>query len=478
MNKPVSVKTWLTLIGLAGLGVGMTACEVDSYLDPSVVGYWERTPITLPILDRIDIIEPEQEVVFGRSGILPSDLEPDVREYVIGVNDLITVSVFELIIPGQESVNTRRVDELGMIRLPGGIGPVKAAGMSPSALEREVARILDEKNLLRDASVTVLVQQATQNTYSIIGEPEEGGAAFGVYAIPRPDFRLLDAIALARGIPGRTKTLLIFRQIPLTKEVAGEVPAGQTEAQQAREGATQPEQQDPADLIEGLLQGMDEQPQTPRDEQITPPPGVEQGLEDAPGPTRYVNIEGAWVKVQEPAAAKARDMIATDPEALKFLVSQRIIEVPYQRLLDGDMRYNIVIRPGDVIKVPERSAGFVYIMGQVPRPGAYTVPGEKDLTLKQLVASAGGLGALAIPERVDLIRRIDDSQEATIRLNLRAIFNNTQPDFFLKPNDMINVGTNFWAAPLAVVRNGFRTTYGFGFILDRNFADDVFGITN
>ena len=36
-------------------------------------------------------------------------------------------------------------------------------------------------------------------------------------------------------------------------------------------------------------------------------------------------------------------------------------------------------------------------------------------------------------------------------------------------------GTNFWATPLAVIRNGFRASYGFGFILDRNFQGDVFG---
>ena len=64
---------------------------------------------------------------------------------------------------------------------------------------------------------------------------------------------------------------------------------------------------------------------------------------------------------------------------------------------------------------------------------------------------------------------------AAVRLDLRAIFHGTQPDFYLKPNDLINVGTHFLATPLAVVRNGFRTTYGFGFVLDRNFEQDVFG---
>jgi polysaccharide export outer membrane protein len=468
MNKNVMVSAAI----LGGCLMTLSGCEGDSWMDPSKVGRFERTPVTLPILDRIDVIEPQEQVSFGRSGVLPEDLIPDVREYVIGINDLITVTVFELIVPGVDSVNTRRVDELGMIRLPGGIGPVKAAGQSPSTLEKAISDILDQKGLLRDASVTVIVQQATQNTYSIIGEPEQDRTAFGTYAIPRPDFRLMDAIALARGVPGRTKTLQIFRQIPLTREVAGEVPAGAREAEDAREGAPAGEPQDPAKLIEGLLQGMD--PDV-RVEDAAPPPGMDSGMQDAPGAPKYVSIEGKWVRVESVEAQRVEDLVKYDPEALRFLISQRIIEIPYKQLIEGDMRFNIVIRPGDVIKVPARNAGFVYIMGEISRPGAYTVPGENDLTLKQLVASAGGLGALAIPERVDLIRRVNDTQEATIRLNLRAIFDGTQPDFFLKTNDMINVGTNFFAAPLAVIRNGFRMTYGFGFIADRNFATEIFG---
>ena len=53
-----------------------------------------------------------------------------------------------------------------------------------------------------------------------------------------------------------------------------------------------------------------------------------------------------------------------------------------------------------------------------------------------------------------------------------------QPNIFLKPNDSVIIGTNFFAAPLLVARNGFRMSYGFGFLLDRNFAFDVYGPQN
>ena len=42
-------------------------------------------------------------------------------------------------------------------------------------------------------------------------------------------------------------------------------------------------------------------------------------------------------------------------------------------------------------------------------------------------------------------------------------------------DDHIIIGTSWVATPLAIIRNGFRATYGFGFLLDRNFGNDVFG---
>jgi hypothetical protein len=45
-----------------------------------------------------------------------------------------------------------------------------------------------------------------------------------------------------------------------------------------------------------------------------------------------------------------------------------------------------------------------------------------------------------------------------------------QPDIYLKPNDIVRVGTQAHAPFLAAFRNAFRVTYGFGFLYDRNYA--------
>ena len=59
-------------------------------------------------------------------------------------------------------------------------------------------------------------------------------------------------------------------------------------------------------------------------------------------------------------------------------------------------------------------------------------------------------------------------------IDLEKIFNGTQPDFFIKQNDWINVGIHGTSRRLAVLRNVFRTTYSFGFIYDRNLSDKDF----
>ncbi len=462
-------------------GLLLVGCEADSFLNPSVVGRWERTPVVLPILDRLDVIDEPEARVEGLSPVQAEDLIPVIHEYVIGPGDIIAITVFELVSPNFESVLVRRVDELGMVRLPV-IGGIKAQGTTPSELESKIVGILDARGVIKDAMVSVVVQDGRQNTFSVIGEPRLSGTAIGTYVIPKSNFRILDAMALARGASGSIKKLFVIRQTPLSAKTQEVIPRSDRGGQKK----SQPTDslRDPVELIEDLLSSVDrdfeDKPQAP-----TGPAAVPSSLDNSMDtmldqPAQWVHVNGRWVRVDSPAGAAAAQGPAKQPgtdagAATPPPVTQRIIEIAYDRLLDGDMRYNAVIRPGDVIRVPPPVIGNVYIGGGISRPGTYSLPGDKDLTLKQLIFSAGNLSPTAIPERVDLIRRVGDDQEATVRLNLREIFEGIQPDFYLKPNDTINIGTNFASTPLAVVRSGFRTTYGFGFLLDRNFGPDVFG---
>ncbi len=108
------------------------------------------------------------------------------------------------------------------------------------------------------------------------------------------------------------------------------------------------------------------------------------------------------------------------------------------------------------------------------RPGAYSITG-RQITLKTAIASAGNMAPLAWPDRCTIYRRYGDREEMH-QVNLDAIFAGKEPDVLLKNNDLILVGTHPAAPFLAVFRNAFRFTYGFGFVYDRNFADiDSYG---
>jgi polysaccharide export outer membrane protein len=150
-----------------------------------------------------------------------------------------------------------------------------------------------------------------------------------------------------------------------------------------------------------------------------------------------------------------------------------LIKIPADRVVAGDPRYNIVIRPGDTIYVPVDVAGVFYITGQVNGTGPVRLAGPT--TLKQAITMAGGLGALAYPKKCEVVRRIGENREEVVMVDLEKIGKGEQPDFYVKPHDLINVGTHFTSRWRAVLRNAFRAAYGFGFVYDRNFADSAYG---
>ena len=123
--------------------------------------------------------------------------------------------------------------------------------------------------------------------------------------------------------------------------------------------------------------------------------------------------------------------------------------------------------------MPVDIIGECLVMGNVNRQGYINITG-RPMTLKMAVAAAGGLGPLAWPKRCEVIRRIGEKKEEIVMVDLDKISKGEQPDFFIKPNDLVNVGTDPSARWRFVLRNSFRATYGFGFLYDRNFADRDF----
>ncbi|MEM9064358.1 MAG: polysaccharide biosynthesis/export family protein [Planctomycetota bacterium] len=448
------------------LGLGLAGCETDSFLDPSTTGRWEHTPTSVPILDRIASIEGEADQFVELSDVQPSDLIPELTDYRVAPGDGLSVEIFDLIQENVPQIYPVTVDTRGNITIPI-LGQIYVDGLTQSEIQQVVASAMAD--LVADPIVTVTIAAPRQTTYSVIG----GTIGAGSFFIPTADFRLLEALTNTQGLDPRLDEIYIIRQTPLTREVAGETgglgsaPAGLPADRSPVEGEAL------IDLLDdlagddddggmGVLAAQGGQPEP----EIDLIDAQDSGAPDTGG---WVFVDGRWTKVSGSRAPGAD--AAEDP--LGRLMTQRVIRVPVAALLAGDTRYNVVVRPGDIIRIPPADFGNIYLSGFVNTPGVYgLVPG---LTLTRAITAARGLSGVAIPERVDLTRMVGNDRQATIRLNLRAIENGTEPDIYLKDNDRINVGTNFWATPLAVTRSGFRFSYGFGFLIDRNFGPDVFG---
>lgn len=513
-SKSGAVRRVGVILAACGLATGslvMTGCEVDSFIDPSTIGRWEKTPTTVPILERLTSIEEDTGEFVEYSDPTAQDLIPEPSDYRLSPGDQVRVTAFDDVRSNiAASEYDREVDIRGRINMPQ-IGQVELTGLTLDQARDLITERL--KKFVNDPLVEVVIIQKRQQTFTVVGAVQQPGP----YFIPKPDYRLYEAITAAGQFNETIEYVYVVRQVPLSDLIKGNMahPASTPSIPtQPAQPTTQPApSENLIDLIDELSKPKDgEKPKDPaagggspgmlrpagRQPVIEPPEHtpakaqdpaidlVDSGL-NAPathapaangeGASSWVFLEGRWVQVK-PTVAAAEVAAQGGELTADQLVTQRVVRIPLKALLDGSAQYNVVIRPGDIVRIPTAPVGVFYMEGQVQRPGPYSIPDVGRMTLTRAVVSAGGLSSLAVPERVDLTRMVGKDRQATIRLDLRAVKEGTMPDIYLKRDDVINVGTNFWAYPLAVVRNGFRATYGFGFVLDRNFADDVFGPQN
>jgi polysaccharide export outer membrane protein len=476
----MSASVCVALIVLLGMAAG---CETQSFFDPSEMGKYSKTPLLVPILDNLDTgySEDLDARFVNATPVRPADLIPVEDDYAIAANDLLQISITDLVAPGVETYKTQRVTQSGNISLPY-IGQVRGLGLTEAQLEEAIAQAYKDKNIIQNAQVSVTTVEARGRTFSILGAVNSPGQ----YVIVQSDFRLLDALVLARDVTSIGVTdLYIIRKLDSEPGADVVTPENRTPATQPgpdlltpqSRGKSQPgpaQAQAPARKI-AWLKTQDPMP-TPSDP-ATQPVGDREGriiiIEDKP-----VQVDGMTGE-PVPAIVPPLELSppAPDAPAKPFEFNEptepthvRVIKVPVDALKRGELRYNVVVRPQDMIVVPDPPIGEYYMGGHVQRTGVYSLTARK-ITLKQAVISAGMLDQLAMPYRTQVIRRVGD-REIFARVDLSKIFAGEEPDIFLKPYDQVMVGTNAFAPFLAAARNGFRITYGFGFLYDRNYAPD------
>ena len=502
-TPPTQQRAFACLSLSAVFAMFMGGCTWDSYMDPSVVGRWERTPTRVPILNTIGAIEDPSSPWVEVSEITSQDLIPETDIYHVGPGDFLDLTIWDLIQRGQAELLPRQIDQNGYIQIPQ-LGRIFVSGKTESEVSEAIG--LKMAPLVADPLVSVVVQQRRQQVFHLWGNV----AAPGPYSILNADFRLLEALIAAGGFPEYTKEIYVIRQVPLDDGTSSLSPENPNDRNMNPKDPIQPQSgENLLDVIDdlsapGMMSGSrsstglvpntnrsnaqpesrngDNQPLIdliePSNSAAAPDSTTKVEKAYTPPTPRWRFYDGQWVRETSPVAARRliqEQGQMTPRDSRGELFTQRKIRIPVGPLVSGDARYNIVIRPGDTIHVPPAAVGFYYIRGEINRPGAFNLPAVGKLTLLRAIAAAGDLGPTAVPERVDLTRIVGQDEQATIMLNLRAIAEGTQPDIYIKSDDMINIGTQFWATPLAILRGGFRSSYGFGFLLDRNFGNDVFG---
>lgn len=537
---------WFDLLTFAVLAASVGCKETppwiwSTFLDPTKVsaGYNRQS---ISQIQRSLSFEDTPPGVPGAEDPTVDDTVATFEDYRLGVGDQVELRSRNYMERGMESVFQMVVSDAGEIQVPQ-VGWVQVEGLTAKEVEQELKDQAVQLGLFSETnlpSIQVTILSQRQRLFNISGNVQ----APGPYRILEPDFRLIDALSLAGGMPEQSEWIYVYRSqarprkgapaagtarrsakpaqdtAPVAesvKEAPPVVPASMGDLGTGRSGAlaqASPPSSSPVNAERELIEAVaPSAPSTAPQAQTTKQ--AEPAAVPAAGP-KFIYLNGEWVDVsQQPQAQTApvpkndtaaktpsasvsppdaqpetppavevaaptsrQGTATTEPVTWESVASedrQRVIQIPVAALRRGEARYNIVIRHRDFVRVDPGPVGEFFMFGNVARPGAYSLTG-RDVTLKQAVASAGGLDLLAWPSRCEIVRRLDQDREQIIPVNLEQIFMGNQDDVYMRPGDIVNVGTNFIAPFLATVRSSFRMSYGFGFVYDRNYGDiDSYG---
>ena len=231
-NKTLS-RTFVFRVFTAVVWVGvfsmMSGCELNDFLNPAEPKIVDpnQKPLLIPVLDTLASGIEEPDTAFSNaSDIEPSDLVPDISDYKIGPNDMLSISVYDLMGEGTgETVKEVRVTETGMVSLPF-ISPVKADGLTERETEQAIQKAYEDARLIRAARVSVTVAEPRARTFSIQGNVVTPGE----YQLTKPDYRMLDAMVTARApavATGVPYAYVIRKATPAEPNLQMEQPAQQ-----------------------------------------------------------------------------------------------------------------------------------------------------------------------------------------------------------------------------------------------------------
>lgn len=115
------------------------------------------------------------------------------------------------------------------------------------------------------------------------------------------------------------------------------------------------------------------------------------------------------------------------------------IQVNLKDLLDSaDPHYNPVVYPGDIVKVTR--AGVVFVVGEVKKPGGFTLKSSEKLSVLQAIALSEGLTLTAAKSKARVIRTDPITGERKeFAIDLNKIMKGKDQDIVLDAKDIVFV---------------------------------------
>lgn len=112
---------------------------------------------------------------------------------------------------------------------------------------------------------------------------------------------------------------------------------------------------------------------------------------------------------------------------------------------DAGPNHNPELQPGDTVQVSR--AGLVYVVGDVVRPGAFSVDPVQTTTVVQALSLAWGPGQNAALTKAVLIREQHGGRTMTT-LNLKRLLRGLDPDMPIRDRDILfvpdSLAKNLW----------------------------------
>lgn len=293
-------------------------------------------------------------------------------DYTLGAGDSVRIIVYG----DADLTRETRVAETGEITLPL-IGEVTVGGLTTIQAEKRIAEQLKRGGFIANPQVSVLILEFKSKTVSVLG----GVLKPGRYPITHPT-DVKDILAEAGGLTSEASEIIT-------------VVRGEKRSEYDLNEVIEHRNLNAQDIS---LVGGETVYVSTRDVAVT-------GQVLRPG--KY-GIQGGTRKISD-FVALAGGANETAGETLFFTTSRSGTSATQELNIDELFRspasdLNKDLTPGDVIYIPK--APQVYIYGEVQRPGMYKV--DKNMTIMQAIAKAGGLTVRGTQRSVKLHRKNTD----------------------------------------------------------------------